>query len=59
MNKPIQNEQEYQAALERLELIFDAVPGSEESIELEQLSKAVEAYENIHYPIDLPEENKL
>jgi len=55
MNKPIQTEAEYQAALERLEIIFDAIPGSKEAEELDQLSKAVEDYENIHYPIDKPE----
>ena len=53
--KPIKSEQDYEAALERLELIFDALPGTEESDELEILGMLIEKYEKEHYPIELPD----
>lgn len=53
--RPIKNEEDYQAVLERLELIFDAVPGSDEGDELEILGILVEKYEDEHFPIDLPD----
>lgn len=52
--KPIKSEQDYEAALERLELIFDALPGSEDSDELEILGMLIEKYEKEHFPMDLP-----
>jgi len=53
--RPIKNGEDYQAVLERLELIFDAVPGSDEGDELEILGILVEKYEDEHFPIDLPD----
>lgn len=53
--KPIKSEQDYEAALERLELIFDALPGSEDSDELEILGMLIEKYEKEHFPMDLPD----
>lgn len=53
--RPIKNEEDYQAALERLELIFDAVPGSDKGDELEILGILIEKYEDEHFPIDLPD----
>ncbi|MBA5791718.1 helix-turn-helix domain-containing protein [Flavobacterium sp. xlx-214] len=53
--RPIKTEQDYQAALERLEAIFDALPGTEESDELEILGMLIEKYEKEHFPIDLPD----
>lgn len=53
--KPIKSEQDYETALERLEVIFDALPGTEESDELEILGMLIEKYEKEHYPIDLPD----
>lgn len=53
--KPIKSEQEYEASLERLEVIFDALPGTEESDELEILGMLIEKYEKEHYPVDLPD----
>ncbi|MBT8259039.1 MAG: transcriptional regulator [Flavobacteriaceae bacterium] len=53
--KPIKTEQDYQEALERLEVIFDAKPGSEEGDELEILSILIDKYENDNFPIDLPD----
>lgn len=52
--KSIKSEQDYQAALQRLELIFDALPGTEDSDELESLGILIEKYEKEHFTIDLP-----
>ncbi len=53
--KPIKNEKDYENALERLELIFDASPNSKEGDEAEILSLLIENYENKHYPIESPD----
>ncbi len=54
-HKVIKTEKEYQSALKRLELIFDARPGTEEGDELDLLSLLIDNYEKIHCPIDLPD----
>ncbi|PJE48094.1 MAG: transcriptional regulator [Sediminibacterium sp.] len=48
--KPINTKNEYQAALNRLEQIFDARPGSAEGDELEALSILIENYEKEQCP---------
>lgn len=53
--KPIKTEKDYERALERLELIFDASPNSKKGDEAEILSLLIENYENKHYPIDAPD----
>ncbi len=53
--KPIRNEADYQKALERLELIFDAKRGTPEGDELEILAIIVDNYENEHFPIGMPD----
>ncbi|HKL34372.1 MAG TPA: helix-turn-helix domain-containing protein [Tangfeifania sp.] len=53
--KPIKTEVDYKAALKRLEEIFDAKPGTQESDELEILGLMVDDYENKHYPIEAPD----
>jgi HTH-type transcriptional regulator / antitoxin HigA len=53
--KPIRTETDYQQALERLEVIFDAKIGTQESDELEILGLMVDDYENKHYPIEAPD----
>lgn len=53
--KVIKTEQEYEQALARLELIFDAKKGSKEGDELELLSLLIDTYEKTLYPIDLPD----
>lgn len=53
--KPIKNEKDYNQALERLETIFDAMPGTPESDELEVLGILIDQYENEHFPIELPD----
>ena len=51
----IKTEDDYNQALERLEIIFDAKKGTEEGDELELLGMLIEQYENEHFPIDLPD----
>ncbi|MBO2545990.1 MULTISPECIES: type II toxin-antitoxin system HigA family antitoxin [unclassified Salegentibacter] len=53
--KPIKTEKDYEQALERLEVIFDADSNSKEGDEAEILSLLVENYENQHYPIEAPD----
>jgi len=53
--KPIRNEADYQKALERLEMIFDAKRGTSEGDELEILAIIVDNYENEHFPIGMPD----
>lgn len=53
--KPIKTEKDYELALERLEVIFDADPNSKEGDEAEILSLLIENYENQHYPIEAPD----
>ena len=53
--KVIKTEKEYQAALSRLEEIFDSKKGSKNADELELLSLLIEKYEDEISPIDLPD----
>ena len=53
--KPIRTEADYQSALEEIERIFDAAPDTSESDRLEVLTALVEAYEDKHYGIPLPD----
>ena len=53
--KPIKSETDYEKALKRLEVIFDASPNSKEGDEAEILSLLIENYENQHYPIESPD----
>lgn len=50
--KLIKNDEDYQAALVRLEKIFDAKPGTPEGDELEVLSFLIENYEDKAHKID-------
>ena len=49
--KPIRNEADHEAALTRIEELFDAALGTPEGDELDVLTVLVERYESIHYPI--------
>ncbi len=51
----IKTESDYNQALERLEVIFDAKKGTQEGDELELLGILIDQYENEHFPIDLPD----
>lgn len=53
--KLIKTKKDYQVAINRLEVIFDAKPNSKEGDELEVLSLLIENYENEYYPIDFPD----
>lgn len=53
--KPIKTKKDYQQALDRLEVIFDAKKGTKEGDELEILSILIDQYENERFPIDLPD----
>ena len=53
--KPIKTKKDYQEALERLEIIFDAKKETPEGDELEILGILIDQYENAHFPIDLPD----
>lgn len=53
--KPIKDEKDYNEALERLEIIFDAKKGSNEGDELEVLGILINNYENEHFPIGFPD----
>ena len=53
--KPIKTEDDYNQALERLEVIFDAKFNSPEGDELEVLGILINQYENENFPISLPD----
>jgi HTH-type transcriptional regulator/antitoxin HigA len=53
--KPIKTEADYQLALKRLEVIFDAAIGTPESDEADILGLMIDEYEKKHYPIEAPD----
>ncbi len=53
--QPIKTEADYQAALDEIEGLFDAEPGTPELDRLEVLTILVEAYEDEHYSIPMPD----
>ena len=53
--KLLKTKKDYQAALDRLEIIFDAKPGTSQGDELEVLGILIDNYEQEHYPIDFPD----
>ncbi|WP_225907733.1 type II toxin-antitoxin system HigA family antitoxin [Leptolyngbya sp. BL0902] len=53
--KPIETEADYENALARINNLMDAAPDTPESEELDRLATLVEAYEDEHYPIGLPD----
>jgi HTH-type transcriptional regulator/antitoxin HigA len=48
--KVIKTEEEYNQALKRLAVMFDAEPGTAEGDELDLLSILIDNYEKIHFP---------
>ena len=48
---PITNDQEHAAVLDRIELLLEAEPGTPEGAELDELTKLLDEYEDIHYPM--------
>ena len=53
--KPIKTEDDYQKALRRLEVIFNAPANTKEGDEAEILSMLIDNYENEFYPIAAPD----
>jgi HTH-type transcriptional regulator/antitoxin HigA len=53
--KLIKTEEDYEFALQRLEEVFDAKPGTDAADELELLVLLITKYEDDKYPIDLPD----
>ena len=53
--RPIKTEADYEAALEEIERLFDAASDTPEGDRLEVLTTLVEAYEEKHYAIPLPD----
>ena len=52
---PIKTEKDYDWALERVNILFDAKPNTIEGDELDILVTLIEKYEQIHYPIPNPD----
>ena len=53
--RPIKTERDYEQALARLEIIFDASQNSNEGDEAEILTVLIDNYENQHYKIEAPD----
>lgn len=53
--KPIKTDADYHSALEEIETLMIAEPGSPEGEKLDVLVTLVEAFERKHYPLDLPD----
>ena len=52
---PIKSENDYQRAPQRVEEIFLAKPNTKEGDELEVLAILIEPYEEVRFPVDMPE----
>ena len=53
--KPIKTDSDYREALKRLEVIFDAEIGTQESDEADILGLMIDDYEKKYYPIEAPD----
>ncbi|MGZ3849492.1 MAG: helix-turn-helix domain-containing protein [Methanobacterium sp.] len=53
--KPLKTRKDYQEALNRLELLFDAQPGTPHGDELEVLGILIDNYEQEHHRIEYPD----
>jgi HTH-type transcriptional regulator/antitoxin HigA len=53
--RPIKTDKDFERALKRLDVIFDASPNTKEGDEAEILSLLIENYENQFYPIEAPD----
>lgn len=54
MVKAIETEEEFNQALGRFNEVFDAPAGTPEGVEADILADLIEAYDNEHYPIEVP-----
>lgn len=48
---PLSSDDEYRAALKKIEELFDAIPNTAEGSELEKWILLIETYENEHFPM--------
>jgi len=53
--RPIKSERDYELALQRIDALMEASSGTPEGDELDVLATIVGAYEDKHFPIDLPD----
>jgi len=53
--KPIKTESDYAQALKRLEVVFSAKTGTQESDEADILGLLIDEYEKKHFPINAPD----
>lgn len=53
--KPIKTDEDYQSTLREIESLMGAEPGSPEGERLDVLVTLVTAYEQKHFPLDLPD----
>lgn len=53
--RPIRTQTDYQEVLREIELLFNAAPNTPEYDRLDVLSTLVEAYEKVHFPIEIPD----
>ena len=53
--KPLKTHADYQDALARMEVLFDAKIGTPESDEADILALMIDDFENKHYPIEAPD----
>ena len=53
--KPIKTNRDYRAALKEIETLMSAKPNTAEGDRLDVLVTLVEAYERVHFPMDLPD----
>jgi HTH-type transcriptional regulator/antitoxin HigA len=53
--KPIRTKADYRAALKEIESLMTAKANSPEGDRLDVLTTLVEAYERVHFPMDLPD----
>jgi HTH-type transcriptional regulator/antitoxin HigA len=54
--KPIRSNSDYEGALREIQRLWDAKEGTPEDERLEALVTLVDAYENEHFPMDVPVE---
>jgi HTH-type transcriptional regulator/antitoxin HigA len=53
--KPIKTDADHEAALKEIERLWDAQEGTADGDQLEILITLVEAYEEAHFPMDMPD----
>lgn len=52
INTAIENDHEYEAALEAIEQLLEAEPGTPDGEQFEELAKMIAEYDDIHYKLN-------